>query len=649
MGIYRVTRVANSSYRGIHKLHRLLYLMQSTNIGFAYSGTEVRSLLEYCKKKNLTDISIFTPSIDGQLELQRQGLSHLDYHHLQFHSKQTAKELEIIYRKTQKTIKHIRKHLSQVRIADVGLVDVLQIVLETEFVEVFFAYELWKILEKEYRPKKYLVASNLSTTLSGWHADYFSHAAILAGFFIPQDKLVRFPTTTLLDSSWKKSIWNTIYWLSQLKNISDISQKIWYDFLALRIDLPHTPAFLWFSGGYNLYYYHQLVKLFHQENWLNKGIIVTDRQSLADELLLRKANIPFVPLTHYQNQIQVKKAEQEILRVKKELKELLSASTSTELFPTELTSLLKNALNFKLKLVCDHYLSRTIKRILVAQSIIRSQKPKLLITTHDPGPSALPFVYAAKQRSISSLVLLHGLHQSSFSTNYESDQAVVWGQKMQKWYVNELGKSQNLVHPLGFPFLDDLFRKYSQSNLFLNRLKLSAPIKVGVLVAFYVPTFGIAGYLDELFRAAAKYKDKFLLHIRSHPGQQIPGGEELASLYSLQVVYNQKMNIDEFCRVQDVIITWDTTAMVWAMIHKKPLFFAPPWWGSGQIPVGRYNAAWIPQNATELVKSILNLPQNQTSYDKQLLGQRRFLKEYIGSVSGNATTLYLKFLQKYIS
>ena len=325
-------------------------------------------------------------------------------------------------------------------------------------------------------------------------------------------------------------------------------------------------------------------------------------------------------------------------------------STISDLFPSGISDILKKALSFKLKLVCEHYLSRTIKRTLVAQSIMQFRKPKLLITTHDPGPSALPFVYSAKNLKIPTVVLLHGFHDPNFGAKHVSDYIIVWGRLIKERFRKALKIPPARIFNLGYPFLDSFFNnKKAFWQQPAKKLVFHIPFRLGLLVTIYPPdTFALSQFIQEIFAEISSQKSDIEIWLRTHPGQSIDKIEPLSRYFNVKILYNQPISIEKFVDSCDAVMSWDTTAILWPLLCGKPLFYTTPWWGPGHMHIEEFGAAWSPSSAHDLIKKITLALSRGEFTRTQRQNQQRFLAGALGVIDGTSSEKHLALFKKLI-
>ena len=96
----------------------------------------------------------------------------------------------------------------------------------------------------------------------------------------------------------------------------------------------------------------------------------------------------------------------------------------------------------------------------------------------------------------------------------------------------------------------------------------------------------------------------------------------------------------EFIKKCDIIYSWDTTAILWALIYKKPLFYSSPWGGEGFIPIKQFNVGWVPRNAADFVNYLKEYLQHPEKSKELLAKQTKFFKYTLGVTNGTSSLQY---------
>lgn len=601
------------------------------------------------------DIKILAPTIEAQFVLLRNKLNKDNYYSLFYKNNYYYDEvLKPLYLQSHYLVKYLKKKFPPVNAFGVNIIEVLQLLFEAEFLEVLYANHLFQKIKSKFNPNIYLFPKNIKTLTTGWEATHFTQAAIINDFLV-DPKNIRYYH---VDSQNKKSI---IYNSFQkfLENPKLLFFYLWI-YITNNINNNKTNNdsdkkdidFLLFSGGRNLYYYHSIFTRI-KNNLSFKYLTVSDKNSPEDNYQLQKSDIDYYELNNFLSDSLDKRINKTYQRNNKFTENILKQrNIQNYLFPKLLTSSVKKALLYKTKLTIEKYESKFIRHTALAAKIINNSKPKIVITTHDPGPSALPFVYLAKQKKIPTLLLLHGLHDVNFGADHESDYIAVWGNLLKENFVKKLSKKENTVFAVGFPFLDDIFNNkqafWQKKNN--SSAKLKFPLKIMFLLTVYqLDSAAITRFLFEIVETIANCDIEIELHFRTHPGQLLGNVKKLTNYYGINITFNENLTINEYISQSDIVVSWDTTAIIWAAIYGKPTFYTTPWWGSGHIPIVQYGAAWNLKNAVDLIEKIKNLIKNPDKIKSLNKNQQKFLKDVLGVIDGSSTDKLMKLIKNLVS
>lgn len=615
---------------------------------------EVEWAVEYVKKTSIRNFRILAPTLQGQMRLRRSNLPHLQYfdtpysnpNYYQTHYDQLSKQAHTLTKSLQKTLKDI--FVSK----GISLIDLCQVLLEYEIFEILHNYAYFRSLQKSWHPARYIVSSREHVGLNDWYSGFFSLAGYVNDYFVRKKQLSYFETEKevnfLLLKNILKSLTRRLKSLPDIETLGEVIKQRIVQNNQERVEVGDVD-FLLFSGGMNLYYYHLLFSRLREDLSL-RFINITAPQILEDELLLRKANIPFKPLADFEGErlkLRITK-DQEIAMEKIPLAvSLLKARLKDYRIPTQV----KEALTRKVELLLKNNIHKFVCQIHLADEALTFYQPRLVITTHDPGPSALPFVLLAQRKKIPTLVLIHAWQNSTLGMDHRSDHVATWGKTTAEWYRPALKKDKKTVHEVGFPMFDEFFKKKLAFWQCKSRLpKLSNSIRLGLLLTVYPePNFGWTKFLDELYKALANSKFRCRIELRTHRGQNLPDVEVLSTFYALPLKLNERIPLEQFVKQNDIIISWDTTAFLWAMLYGKPLFCTTPFWGKGLSPITKYKAAWEPNSAEELVRKIEQLKSYPKLLEKQRQGQRRFLLDVVGNDDGRSSERLLHLIKRLLS
>lgn len=616
---------------------------------FVFSVSDAQYAKKYIIAHKDEKVTIIVPTISALIYLKKNNIDFQDYSKIEFlGNNYFFNILEKQYRAAHDLTAEIIKEFSRKFKNDLPVLNVLKTYLETEITEVLHADYLFNNIKKRWNPDKYLFNEKLKIKLSGWSADHFSSAALLRFYFVQENKIYHYKThPNFLEVLNTSLFFIKLIYKKLIRIFIELLYKIELNFIfrnTIPNKYPQKTDYIFFSSAFyfNKYYPHLL-------NLLNKskftGLIISDKIGHEEIFQLHKRFSNYIPLNYFyrylNNPLINRQSDETIIQYGWQLKK-----NKLQFFKNypNLKLAIRKAITNKILLIIKNHYNNAVKQLVLSEEFFRKIEPRLLITTHDPGPSMLPFVIQAHRRKIKTLVLLHGLHNSVYGTDYESNESIVWGPELKKWYIKNFQKKSSLVHPLGFPTLDMIFQNINKKEQLPGQTDLHNinVLNIGILIAYYPPTIPVAKYFIDVFSALGNLSTPVILNVRSHPGQTLTGLNKLAKIYKIKITVNQNMAITDFTLKNDILISWDTTAILWPIIYQKPLFLAPPWWGRSHTPVDKYHAAWIPRSANDLIKQIQFLINDSERLTELQQGQKRFLKEVVGYTNGKSSEAHYK-------
>ena len=274
---------------------------------------------------------------------------------------------------------------------------------------------------------------------------------------------------------------------------------------------PSRAEVLIFSNGLNLASYHTTIKALSKLVTIK---IVTDKQNFKDRLYLAKYSISGQQLS---------------------TRHLFKAPLiNSKITLTHIKSTPWFIRQSSLRHLSQEIISQTVKasgaKILAkkqqAQHLIAQVQPKLVITTHDPGPSGLSFVTAAQTQKITTLLLLHG--SPSLVHFFYSDFQLIWGSIMKRWLI-QIGLPPSKLKLGGHPIYVD-YKRY-----FNHHQSKSWPITIGILTTgdgnyeWHQPLY----FWDLFCHLRSLRHCRFL--IRTHGMQHLRPVAQLARHFELKV------------------------------------------------------------------------------------------------------------------
>ena len=382
-----------------------------------------------------------------------------------------------------------------------------------------------------------------------------------------------------------------------------------------------------FSNGLNLASYHSV---FTQLKARTNVHIFTGRQSLLDRFYLslyRQSNTLELDFTASPVVNRTHRLTRQLHRLSRELKlprlSGLKLSFSLGFTPAMVNQLLHHNTRF----LIDHWLVKFLRFYAAADFIFNQLKPKMVITTHDPGPTGVAFTLAARKQHLPTIVLLHG--SPSHIHFFFSDKQVIWGPAMKRLLVNSGENPHRLIlggHPIYYDYLH-YFRKFSSAR--------GSKFTIGII------TSGFGGheahqlqFFLTLLPQLADIKSPTRIIIRSHATQKLDSLKQLAhQLGLLDVIINPPLLLEEVIARSHLVITQDSTAALVPLVAAKPTIAIPLWSPLADRGYVLNSPAFFtlkPKTSLhQLIDTILDNPL-LTSSQRRL--QQRYLDQYCGPI-----------------
>jgi hypothetical protein len=392
-----------------------------------------------------------------------------------------------------------------------------------------------------------------------------------------------------------------------------------------------------FSNGLHLASYHSLIERLNIHHSL---AVITDPPALLDRFYLAQYRLRVTPVklkvTHPENTI--------VAKLRHRLKDLAQVEPPPRSLPpwcpqTAWKALLKE----ELERISGPWLDNTLAKFTSASRILTRVNPHLLITTHEPGPTATAFWLAAKQRHLHTLVLLHG--SPSKNHIFFSDREFVWGPWLKKYLVLHRVPAHRLVVG-GQP----IFFDYQQFFKGVGALPAIYPPKIGILISGYGANEPHQlGYFLDLLPDLAKYIPAAEIIIRTHPQQYLDGIEDFSRQIGLNLKVNPAQTVEEFIASCQVVITQTSTAALIAGLSNRPVVYFPafhPLLDQGALWHFRpFFPATSANQAAKLVKRLLKRCLTREESQRQ----QKFLRHFYGSIDSTLSSQLAATIAKLYS
>lgn len=375
-----------------------------------------------------------------------------------------------------------------------------------------------------------------------------------------------------------------------------------------------------FSNGLHLASYHSLVKHLNTRYSL---AVITDPPTPLDRFYLAQYRLRVTPvnlkIAHPENTV--------VAKLRYRLKDLAQVKPPPGILPPWCPQTAwKTILKKELERVSGPWLDNALAKFTSARRLLTRINPQLLITTHEPGPTATAFWLAAQQCHLPSLVLLHG--SPSKNHIFFSDRELVWGPWLKKYLVLHRVPARRLVVG-GQP----IFFDYQQFFKGVGAPPAVYPLKIGILISGYGANEPHQlGYFLDLLPRLAKHQPPLEIIIRTHPQQYLDGLEDFGQQLGLNIQVNPAQTIEEYIASCQVVITQTSTAALIAGLSNRPVIYFPafhPLLDQGALWHFRpFFPATSAKKAAKLVKRLLQ--QRLTRGESQR--QQKFLRHFYGSI-----------------
>ena len=313
----------------------------------------------------------------------------------------------------------------------------------------------------------------------------------------------------------------------------------------------------------------------------------------------------------------------------------------------------------------------TFRLYKMAQKMLATLQPPILVVPNETGKYSYPLVVAAKKAGIKVAALQSGVYpyKSSRFFYYDRfvsksaddcinfvvpDYTIVFGEKDKKFLKTLHVNPGSKFLPLGHPHYDALNKKIQNVDRLelVHRLGLPANKKI-VLWATQTHEYGITREENErkahmVFTALTAFKNSHQLAIKLHQGedQRAPLYTKYNTLYKgIAKIYNRRFNIHDLLVVADAVIITSSTVGVEAILYGKPLLLLDtnPQKKSHYFISSRFDLLVQTSEDLQRYLGLVNMPAYQKKFEK-LRGT--FIKERYANF-GSAAKEIVKFLKTF--
>ena len=312
--------------------------------------------------------------------------------------------------------------------------------------------------------------------------------------------------------------------------------------------------------------------------------------------------------------------------------------------------------------------------------LIRDINPDVLVTPSDLFYWFRPFIQELRDHGIPTIVQdkegtispgpLTDERKQAVKTKYPpiSDQYYCWSEGHREFWL-EVGVEMERSAVLGQPRSDFFF--HSERWPSLADLEIPNCRKLVVIFTFdgdayatttelrpdYAPWRPLRGEIHDVVRSVARDNGDCQFILKVHPQQKdIALIEQEANENPVSNVRLMKgAAIGSHLIVNaDVVVGFQTTALIEAMLLKKPIIYAG--WGAAAsdldeclIPIHRSGGCMVPQNATEFENQLRAALCGEGEPDEAMLAARkRFTQKYFADADGSVSKRVLDTAAAYV-
>lgn len=258
--------------------------------------------------------------------------------------------------------------------------------------------------------------------------------------------------------------------------------------------------------------------------------------------------------------------------------------------------------------------------IYLSEYLLKSIKPKAILTSTDPDTKVLPYIKIAKSLGITTIGLQHGADFTGVNPIYyaESEYFVAWSKLAQQWAKKNIPVEKILIGHSQFHSIKRPTRRKTGHRF--NILLLTT-------INYYerqVPYF-----LLKLLKALEKQDNKIKLTIRTHPSQPLENIKGLLTSKKIKTMWDKSDNLDDAIAGADAVIFENTTAGLDAMLAQKPVIYFNPYEGDDYFSLQSRGIATILTD-DEIGSKISGFFKNRSNWNDFSKKGYKFAIEYLG-------------------
>lgn len=564
---------------------------------------ELPAALTYQKAYPQEPVKLIPADISSTLACQKQKLNFTPLFEF-FKAPSTPRGLyRLPYKLTRKFLAQPRIK-SQLKLGDLDLTLPLAEMLRFDLV---YSLEKYYLLHQLHRQLQFTKLIATTSLFSSQILQTFSHHY--------QINWQNLNTKRGLTHKWQNL-------LQLLKNHSILLRQPRLLLPGLKKSSVSRQSVLVFSNGLNLASYHSVIKSLEKFIPVN---LFTSHQTPLDRFFLNQYHLATCPINFHQPAIarRSKVLSRQIIKLQSNFKPQLPALPQN--LPVKV-SIIRHLLVRRTQKLIGTWLKNFFRYYAAASYLMENTQPRLVITTHDPGPSGLAFTLAAKEKNLPTAILLHG--SPSEIHFFFADKQVIWGPRMKQLLTKHGVKSQKLLlggHPIYYDYLKYFRRRHSFTR---------PPFTLGILTSgFGRNEINQVEFFIRLFPELAKVKTIQKIIIRTHATQQLDGLKDLAQKYRLNIIFNPSLLLEEFIAQSDLVITQDSTAALVPLIAQKPTIALPTWMPFTDRGFVLNSDAFLKPKPNQSLSQLINkILQDKALVKTNGQQQQHFLRQYCGPI-----------------
>src|SRR3990167_8206702 len=292
-------------------------------------------------------------------------------------------------------------------------------------------------------------------------------------------------------------------------------------------------------------------------------------------------------------------------------------------------------------------LGQIITEKLLADKILRSINPKLLLTITDPDTKALTFIDSAKKLKIQTLSFQHGADFTPIPYSLPvSDNYIVWSYISKKCFLaNNYTNTQRHLPKNKILIGESPFHSFIQpSKSKLHRDELN----VLFLATIHFFEQGLVSYYQkQLFESLADLSNLKLM-VRTHDYQNTMNLKALVDEMGVNAYFANDRTLTSCLEEADVIIFESTTAGLDALLMGKPSIFFNPYDGNTFFKKNKGAFATILKSG-EIKPKLKQILSDQKIHNNYALKGYKFAFNYLGVEKGNNYRRTVKIIKDYLN